>query len=282
MKRWTPIVARAKTLVGAFTRRFERPPTLRKNHYDLVSDAAAVEAGYRNRRYDYKRLSELTAEGRRDGSFPDYQENVRTLTREDGFADADELREHVREIAKLDRMEGQEVAVCAAVEKDGLRGFLHDWFDPYSLLVTSLNGYSSQTLFDKLVRWQRRDGRRLIVLLATDHDPSGEDIVRDARARLGHVPIEVRHIGLLPEHIEHYGLPRSFDVKEDDSRLHGADPRNASFLARHGGLWQTELDALDPDDLQALFEQAFHDLWDMSVYQARLDGEQALRDDVLG
>ena len=60
------------------------------------------------------------------------------------------------------------------------------------------------------------------------------------------------------------------------------DPRAREFRAKHGGFWQTELDALDPDDLRGLFEQAFAKLWDMSVYRGVLDAEGALLDDVLG
>lgn len=196
---------------------------------------------------------------------------MRTLTRERGFADADELRQHVRDVARLDRMQGQEVAVCVCAEKDGVRGFLHDWFDEYGVLVTSLNGYASQTLVDKLRRWQADDDRPLVVLYAGDHDASGEDIDRDFRGRTG---VEVRRVGLLPEHIERYGLPRS-PFEKDDSRAR-------SFVARHGGLWQTELDALDPDVLRELFEAAFLELWDMSAYEEQVAAEGELLAAVLG
>ena len=268
---WQPIIARAVELVLAFDQRFGRPPTLRRCHYELVSDMSATEAGYRNTLYDYKRLSDLTAAGRRDGSFPDFSESVRNLSRAEGFADAGVLRRHVREIARLDRMAGQERAVCVCVEKDGSRPFLHDWFDEYGVLVTSLHGYASQTLLDKLERWMFNDGRRLVVLYAGDHDASGEDIDRDFEERL---VTEVRRVALLPEQVEQYGLPRSpFD--KDDARA-------ASFIARHGGLWQTELDALDPEILRELFLAEFDKLWDMSAYQQQLDGEAQLLADVLG
>jgi len=267
---WPPIVGRAGELVAAFTERFERAPTLRRTHYELVSDMSASELGYRNVLGDYKELSAQSARGRREGSFPDFAETVRTLTRERGFANADDLREHVRAIARVDRMEGQEVAVCVCAEKDGTRGFLHDWFDEYGVLVTSLNGYASQTLVDRLRRWKAHDARPLIVLYAGDHDASGEDIDRDFRTRTG---VEVRRVGLLPEHVERYGLPRS-PFEKDDSRAR-------SFVARHGGLWQTELDALDPDALRGLFEDAFRELWDMSAYEERRALEADLLADVL-
>ena len=269
---WDPIVERAAELVAAFDQRFGRAPTLRRNHYELVSDMSGSELGYRNTLGDYKYLSELTAAGRRDGSFPDYSETVRTLTRERGFRDAEELREHIREIARLDRMAEQEVALCVCVEKAGMRGFLHDWFDEYGLLVTSFNGFTSQTLLDKLDYWRQQDGRPLVVLYAGDHDASGEDIDRVFRVRLPEV--ELRRVALLPEQVERYELPRSAFDK--------VDSRARSFIARHGGLWQVELDALDPEILRGLFLEAFDELWDMSVYQEQLDGEAQLLHDVLG
>jgi len=79
---------------------------------------------------------------------------------------------------------------------------------------------------------------------------------------------------LLPEHVEQYGLPRS-PFEKDDSRARG-------FVARHGGLWQTELDALDPDVLRELFESAFRELWDVTAYEEQLALEAELLAGVLG
>jgi hypothetical protein len=274
---WPPIIKRANALVQAFGARFGRPPTLRRLHYELATDMSATELGYLNVLGDYKTLSELTARGRRDGSFPDLAESVRALTRHRHFNSADEVREHIREIVRVDRMQGQPRSICMVVEKAGSRDFLSDWFDDYGVLVTSTNGYSSQTLVDKIRRWQGRDGRRMLVLYAGDHDASGEDIDRDFQVRLaprGTHSIEIRRVALLPEHVEQYGLVESpFD--KDDSRA-------PSFIARHGGLFQVELDALDPDILRGLFEAEFEREWDKAVFQRRLDAEPALLAEVFG
>lgn len=108
------------------------------------------------------------------------------------------------------------------------------------------------------------------LLYAGDHDASGEDIERDLRARLAGEGWhgEVIRVALLPEHVDKYGLPRSPFEK--------ADSRAASFQARHGGLWQTELDALDPDILSKLYEDAIHPYWDKSAYRERLAAEAEL------
>jgi hypothetical protein len=272
---WVAILHCAAEQVGEFQERFFTAPTLRRLHYQLVSDPTMINAGYRNDRSCYKRLSELTAQARRDGTFPDLDEDARSLNRQ--FANGPEhaglWRRLLRGYIHVDHMKGQERSIVVAVEKAGTRGFLERWFGRYGVFTTSLNGYPSQTLVDSIRHWQEHDGRPMVVLYAGDHDASGEDIDRDFPKRLGE-SIEVRRVALLPEHVERYQLPRSFDVKDD--------PRNRAFLQRHGGVWQTELDALDPDILQELFMAAFEPLWDMSLYQERLEVEERLRDEVFG
>jgi hypothetical protein len=126
---------------------------------------------------------------------------------------------------------------------------------------------------DRLSRWQLRDKRPMVVLYAGDHDASGGGH-RPRLPRAALVADRGSAGALLPEHVQQYGLPRS-PFEKDDSRA-------ASFVARHGPLWQTELDALDPDDLRALFEQAFEQVWDQDVYQERIEAERRLIEDVLG
>lgn len=57
-----------------------------------------------------------------------------------------------------------------------------------------------------------------------------------------------------------------------------ADSRSAGFIERHGELMQVELDALDPDDLQALYQAAIDRYWDVSAYEQVLRDEQADRE----
>jgi hypothetical protein len=69
-------------------------------------------------------------------------------------------------------------------------------------------------------------------------------------------------------------LPKSAFDKEDT--------RARGFIARHGGLWQTEMDALDPDTLHDLFREAFDELWDVDAYEEQLEAEDELVREVLG
>lgn len=62
-KTLSPIIARAAAIVAAYA----TAVTLRQVHYRLVAEAFG---GYRNTENDYKNLSRLSAEARRNGAFP--------------------------------------------------------------------------------------------------------------------------------------------------------------------------------------------------------------------
>jgi hypothetical protein len=78
--------------------------TLQQVFYLLVSEALL-----RNVETDYKKLSALTAKGRREGSFPALIDMKRTIDR---LATSDSLKAALRKIAKeyrRDPLEGQEI-----------------------------------------------------------------------------------------------------------------------------------------------------------------------------
>ncbi len=108
------------------------------------------------------------------------------------------------------------------------------------------------------------DGRPAILLYAGDLDPSGEDIDRDFIERTG-CWSQVIRIALSWEQVEEYQLPVA-PGKDTDSRA-------ARFIERHGQLMQVELDALEPGDLRALYQEAIDQYWDTSAYQAALERE---------
>ena len=92
-----------------------------------------------------------------------------------------------------------------------------------------------------------------MLLYAGDFDPTGEDIDRDFVERVG-LFADVRRVALNADQVDQYKLP-PLPGKQTDSRA-------AAFVARHGRLMQVELDALDPDDLRALYAAAIADYWD--------------------
>jgi hypothetical protein len=66
--------------------------------------------------------------------------------------------------------------------------------------------------------------------------------------------------------VQHFDLPPA-PGKTTDSHA-------AAFTARHGRLVQVELEALDPNELRRLYEQALTPLWDVSAFERSLARER--------
>lgn len=95
------------------------------------------------------------------------------------------------------------------------------------------------------------------------HDPTGLDIDRDIQARLElfGCQAEVRRIALTMDQVDELNPPPS-PVKLTDSRTNG-------YVDRFGTTECWELDALDPDALDTLIQQAVTADLDMSLWRAR-------------
>jgi hypothetical protein len=145
---------------------------------------------------------------------------------------------------------------------------LQSWFGDLGVPVLALGGYSSQTYTDDVAAHAGDRERPAVLLYVGDFDPSGEDIDRDFSARLACWGKVIR-VALSTDQVRDYRLPVN-PGKVTDSRA-------AGFIERHGSLMQVELDALDPDDLRALYQAAIDRYWDMSAYERVLNDEAADR-----
>jgi hypothetical protein len=264
--RWPPIIERAKEIVE----NSEIMLTLRALFYRLVSEGFIP-----NVQSAYKRLSALTAEERRQGTFPDLEDRGRQIHRRASCASPQHALEWLTRVYRKDRIEGQPVNLYIGTEKNGMVPQLQAWFDILGVPMLGLGGYPSQTYLDEIRRHAmaeyRRTKRRPVLLLAVDFDPSGEDMVRDFDERTGHL-FEIVHVALTEEQARDFGLP--FDPGKEE------DPWAESFRQRHGGLWQVELDALfgiAPDTLRDLFLAAMEPYRDVSTFADVLAEEDADR-----
>ena len=155
------------------------------------------------------------------------------------------------------------------MEKAGIVEQLTDWFGDLGVPVLALGGYSSQSYVQDVADDVAAQARPAVLLYAGDHDPSGEDIDRDFLLRTGCFA-QVERVALSAEQVQAYRLPPQ-PGKSTDSRAAGS-------VARHGRLVQVELDALAPDDLQALYQQAIGRYWDTAAHQAALERETQERE----
>lgn len=257
---WGPVLKRARDIVLSY----DTGVTLRQLHYRLVA-AELIP----NTRSAYKTLSDRTAAARRRGEFPDLIDRGRRIERAMAFDSPEDARSWLRDVYRRDRTEGQEHAVYIGIEKAALLELLSDWFEDRGIPLLALGGYPSQTLVSEVVAEVEEGGRPALLLYAGDFDPSGEDIDRDFVARAGCFTKALR-IALNADQVEEYGLPPAMG-KSTDSRAR-------AFTARHGDLVQVELDALPPEVLQNLFEEALQDFWDVSTYEAVVAREDEERE----
>lgn len=116
--------------------------------------------------------------------------------------------------------------------------------------------------------------KEVVVLYLGDHDPSGEDMVRDIEARLNEfgVPnLKVVKIALTLEQVRRYKLP-SNPAKVRDARA-------KAYIEKFGNdSW--EVDAIPPRELNALVERAIARYTDRELLAAAVAREAAERDRV--
>lgn len=253
---WDAIVAESARIVSSYS----TGVTLRQLFYRLVS--AQILPNTQN---SYKGLSRYTARARREGWFPDLIDRNRSIHRYRTFEAPDEALQWLKDIYRRPRDEGQEWTIVLGVEKSGIVEQLTAWFADYGVAIVALGGYASQSYIDEIAQDVESQGRPAVFIYAGDFDASGEDIERDFLERTDCWG-EQRRIALMPQQVIDYNLP-PLPGKDTDSRA-------AGFTARHGQLMQVELDALDPNDLQRLYEEAFFEYWDPDIHQRSLDREE--------
>lgn len=252
---WQAIVHESARIVNSYS----TGVTLRQLFYRLVS--AHILPNSQNA---YKGLSRHTAIARREGWFPDFIDRNRSIHRYRTFDSPDEALRWLKAVYRRPRDEDQEWSIYLGVEKSGIVEQLTDWFGDYGVGIVALGGYASQSYVDQIARDVADQGRPAVFIYAGDFDPSGEDIERDFLVRTDCWD-EQHRIALTPAQIQQYNLP-PLPGKSWDSRA-------AGFIAKHGQLMQVELDALDPDDLRRLYEDAFAQYWDDDTYQRSLRRE---------
>lgn len=238
--------------------------TLRQLYYQFVS-----HHGLANEQKSYKRLAEIVSDARLAGliDWDAIEDRGREpMVPADWDAPQDLIRQYTASFRR-DRWIGQDVYVELWVEKQALAGVLWPIASRWHVPLVVNKGYSSSSaMYDSARRILRRTDvqdvydRPCIVIYIGDHDPSGEDMVRDVYDRLNLLrgdrgrEIEVRKLALTMEQIEQYKPPPN-PAKVTDSRA-------AAYRKRHGdSSW--EVDSLDPATFRRLIDSEMRRLIDM-------------------
>jgi hypothetical protein len=233
--------------------------TLRQLYYQLVAKNIIA-----NKLSEYSKLSVLLTDARMygliDWDFIEDRVRVRKMASE--FADIPELIDVAISSYRRQRWDDQEYYVEVIVEKNALIGVLDPICRDYHVSIFPNVGYGSTTVIHELAeRFEQKQDKKCILLYFGDHDPSGEDMVRDIKNRLDifEVDVEVIKVALTIEQVQQYNLP------PNPAKM--SDPRASNYVAEHGSnSW--ELDALPPNVLVDLLTNAIEEYIDMDKYTA--------------
>lgn len=243
--------------------------TLRQLYYQLVTQNII-----KNEERSYKNLSGLVSDGRLSGliDWDAIEDRVRTPKTPSEFNSLADLVDAALNSYRLPRWAGQDNYVELWVEKDALAGVLWPIAREYHVTLMVNRGYSSQSAMyessKRFIEHTNTDGDKTpIILYLGDHDPSGEDMVRDVTDRLSmfNIEVDVRKIALTITQVQTYSLPPN-PTKVTDSRA-------ADYIQKFGPeCW--EVDALPPNVLSKLIRDELKQVVDMGKMKAIIAKEE--------
>lgn len=243
--------------------------TLRQLYYQLVSRNVIP-----NTEHSYDNLGALISDARLAG-LVDWAAIEDRIRRPSAHPEWDTVQDLVADALaqfRLPRWRDQPHYVELWVEKDALAGVLAPLASRYHAVLMVNRGYSSQSaMYEASKRFIHRGrGKRCFLFYLGDHDPSGEDMVRDVNDRLAlfGATVQVRKLALTMAQVEQYQPPPN-PAKMSDSRA-------ARYVALHGRhSW--EVDALPPEVLSEIIIRAFRRVIDWPRMKAVKAREKILK-----
>lgn len=273
---WERIVDRAAEIVGGY----EIMVTLRQVFYRLVAEGTIP-----NRDPVYNRLSQLTAERRRAGTFPPLHETGRSIRLYASWADAESRLDHAVATYRIDRTIGQPKTIVLGVEKNALAGLLLDWFGDLGIPVVPLGGQASETIERRVRAVVRRYDRPATLIYAGDFDASGlniEDVflshTDDCWADTKRIALDEDQAMALPinpgnpkdtkapafvlahPRIHELAIERGVIPRWTEIKFRGRAPQQVRMPV------QVELDAVEPRELRQMYRGAIDEWWDEDAY----------------
>ena len=251
--------------------------TIRALHYQLVS------RGMTNTLQHYKRVVAAMEVARWDGrvdfeAFSDRDRAMCGTTKATETVLEDKQDEAKRQVGLWmrsygkNRWENQPYYPEILIEKKALEGVFAKPCAKWDVAVGACKGYPSLTFLYELserLRDAQSEGKQPIILYFGDYDPSGEDIPRSIGENLqkfGVYDVEIRRIALMEQQVIEWKLPPA-PAKETDSRT-----------ANWDGLGQVELDAVKPEKLISMLNDAINEIFDQNLYDELITQENEERE----
>lgn len=175
-----------------------------------------------------------------------------------------------------DLMKSQPDHIEVCVEKNTALKIVEEVALEYTIPVTSLRGMPSlPTKFRIAQRFKKSGKPRLILLLATDHDPTGEAIAENLpvglRDEFGVENIVAYKIAVTAEQARELGVLESVE----GIALKSGDTKAKRFRARYGAdATAYELEALSTEALQRLTHEAIDAVLNIELLNAERDAER--------
>jgi hypothetical protein len=239
--------------------------TLRQLYYQCV-----VRNLFPNEEKSYRNLGSLLNDARLAGlvDWAAIEDRVRQPRKASEWSSIASLVEAALYAYRLPRWSDQPVYAELWVEKDALAGVLEPIAHEFHVTLMVNRGYSSASaMYEASKRFIRADRPSHLFYLG-DHDPSGEDMVRDVRDRLerfGVQDLTVQKIAITMAQVGKYNPPPN-PAKMSDSRAR-------AYVEKYGQVsW--EVDALPPDVLAQIVRDALEDVVDRDAMK-RVEEQEA-------
>ncbi len=252
------------------------PLTLRQIYYQLVS-AQIID----NNIHEYQKLSRLLTKARLEGVVPWEAMEDRSRSFEGNTGDQNEntfteawIGSFMRGF-KRDCLQTQEVALEVWIEKDALSGIVNKVALKYCVPVVVARGFSSMSFKHecrKRVDENMVYDKKTIILYFGDFDPSGWEMLPAMLRTLQdemelYDDVEGIRCALTREQVDLYNLPHSPDA------LKRTDSRAQKFVEQFGEI-AVELDAIKPEYLEKMVENAIEDNIDMDLFEEQREIEE--------
>lgn len=257
------------------------PLSDRAIHYALLNDPPLIHASkpqsrYANNKNSYRSLVDLLTRARLSGEIPfeAIADSTRPVSTWRVYPNPRQfIRDQMDRFLKgyyRDLMHSQPHHIELVCEKNTVEPILRSVASKFSIPLTSGRGYCSlPPRYELFKRYSKSGKRKLILLIASDFDPDGDEIAHSfARSMRDDFGIEDVHpikVALTGDQVREYELPPVMTAKKD---ANGYD----RFVDQYGDT-VFELEALDPDDLQSIVTDAIHAVLELDLYNSDVEAE---------
>jgi hypothetical protein len=261
------------------------PLTDRQIHYALLNDPPLIHASkpdsrYANNLQSYKALVDLLTRARLEHQikFNAISDPTRPVTiwRTDQST-APFIRKQLDGLLKnysRDLLQSQPNHIEILGEKNTIASIIRPVSSEYCMPMTLGRGYSSlPPRFEMFGRFRLSGKERLVLLILSDFDPEGEDIVhsfaRSMRDDFGVDKIDAIKVALTADQVAEMELPPDYQPMKAKT----SSSRYKKFVERHGEN-AFELEAIPPRRLQELLRTAINSVIDVEAFNREIDAEK--------